>query len=113
MRRFGANKDRRGLQELNPQFVWGGDAITLDSTDKVWIDHCKFSLIGRQMIVSGWGAAGHVTISNNEFDGVTSWSAGCNGKRMYPRRSPSPLPLSHLVALPLSGESCNSIEVRC
>ncbi|KAH8884717.1 pectin lyase-like protein [Thozetella sp. PMI_491] len=68
---------------LNPEYVWGGDAITLDGADKVWIDHNKFSLIGRQMIVSGWGAAGHVTISNNEFDGVTSWSSGCNGKHYW------------------------------
>lgn len=71
------------LQELNPQFVWGGDAITLDNCDKVWIDHNKFSLIGRQMIVSGWGAAGHVTISDNEFDGKSTWSAGCNGKHYW------------------------------
>lgn len=68
---------------LNPQYVWGGDAITLDGADYVWIDHNKFSLIGRQMIVSGWGTAGHVTISNNEFDGVTTWSAGCNGKHYW------------------------------
>ncbi|KAK7428396.1 hypothetical protein QQZ08_005015 [Neonectria magnoliae] len=71
------------ITELNPQFVWGGDAITLDDCDKIWIDHNKFSLIGRQMIVSGWGAAGHVTISDNEFDGKTSWSAGCNGKHYW------------------------------
>ncbi|KAH6886203.1 pectin lyase fold/virulence factor [Thelonectria olida] len=71
------------ITNLNPEYVWGGDAITLDGADKVWIDHCKFSLIGRQMLVSGWGAAGHVTISNNEFDGVTSWSAGCNGKHYW------------------------------
>ncbi|OBT74006.1 hypothetical protein VF21_05973 [Pseudogymnoascus sp. 05NY08] len=71
------------ITELNPQYVWGGDAITLDGTDKVWIDHCKFSLIGRQMIVSGWGAAGHVTISNNDFDGATSWSASCNGEHYW------------------------------
>ncbi|ETS85401.1 putative pectin lyase F-1 [Pestalotiopsis fici W106-1] len=68
---------------LNPQFVWGGDALTLDDADRVWIDHNKFSLIGRQMIVSGWGKAGKVTISNNEFDGVTSWSSGCNGKHYW------------------------------
>lgn len=35
------------------------------------------------MIVSGWGTAGHVTISNNEFDGRTSWSSGCNGKHYW------------------------------
>jgi pectate lyase len=71
------------ITELNPEYVWGGDAITLDGSDMVWIDHNKFSLAGRQFIVSGWGAAGHVTISNNEFDGVTEWSAGCNGKHYW------------------------------
>ncbi|KAL6922660.1 hypothetical protein ACHAPO_008558 [Fusarium lateritium] len=69
--------------ELNPQYVWGGDAITLDGSDRVWIDHNKFSLVGRQFIVSGWGAAGKVTISDNEFDGRTTWSSGCNGKHYW------------------------------
>ncbi|KAF2018283.1 polysaccharide lyase family 1 protein [Aaosphaeria arxii CBS 175.79] len=69
--------------ELNPQFVWGGDALTLDNTDRIWIDHNKISLVGRQMIVSGWGKAGRVTISDNEFDGRTTWSAGCNGKHYW------------------------------
>ncbi|PKY08422.1 pectin lyase-like protein [Aspergillus campestris IBT 28561] len=71
------------ITDLNPQYVWGGDAITLDDTDQVWVDHNKISLIGRQFIVSGWGKAGHVTISNNEFDGATEWSSGCNGKHYW------------------------------
>jgi pectin lyase len=28
---------------LNPQYVWGGDAITLDGSDKIWIDHVTVS----------------------------------------------------------------------
>ncbi|KAL4980293.1 pectin lyase fold/virulence factor [Aspergillus desertorum] len=71
------------LTDTNPQYVWGGDLITLDECDRVWIDHNKFSLAGRQFIVSGWGAAGHVTISDDEFDGVTNWSSGCNGKHYW------------------------------
>jgi len=35
------------------------------------------------MIVSGWNAAGHVTISNNEFDGTTPWSATCNNEHYW------------------------------
>jgi pectin lyase len=42
------------ITELNPQFIWGGDAITLDGTDQIWIDHVKVSLVGRQMFVSGY-----------------------------------------------------------
>jgi pectate lyase len=45
------------ITELNPQYIWGGDAITLDGTNKVWIDHVKISLIGRQMFVSGYEAS--------------------------------------------------------
>jgi pectin lyase len=29
------------ITELNPQYVWGGDAITLEGSDMVWIDHVK------------------------------------------------------------------------
>jgi len=35
------------------------------------------------MIVSGWGVGGHVTISHNEFDGTTSYSATCNGEHYW------------------------------
>ncbi|KAJ5115368.1 hypothetical protein NUU61_001127 [Penicillium alfredii] len=66
------------ITELNPQYIWGGDAITLDGTDQIWIDHVKVSLVGRQMFVSGYEASGKVTISNSEFDGRTSWSASCD-----------------------------------
>jgi pectin lyase len=71
------------ITDLNPQYIWGGDAITLAGSDLVWIDHCKISLIGRQMIVSGYEKAGRVTISNCEFDGRTSWSAQCNGQHYW------------------------------
>ncbi|PWW74910.1 Polysaccharide Lyase Family 1 protein [Tuber magnatum] len=62
--------------ELNPQYIWGGDAIILADSD-------MFSLIGRQMIATGYAKAGRVTISNNEFDGNTSWSAACNGDHYW------------------------------
>jgi hypothetical protein len=26
------------ITEINPRYVWGGDAITLDNVDMVWID---------------------------------------------------------------------------
>ncbi|CAF2069759.1 unnamed protein product [Rotaria magnacalcarata] len=71
------------ITNLNPQYIWGGDAITLAGSDLIWIDHCKFSLIGRQMIVTGFEPAGRVTISNCEFDGQTSWSATCNRQHYW------------------------------
>ncbi|AZE89215.1 pectate lyase [Pseudomonas orientalis] len=71
------------LSDINPRVVWGGDALTLDDADGVWIDHNTFARIGRQMIVTGWGSATHVTISNNEFDGRTPYSATCDGHHYW------------------------------
>ncbi|KAJ5167625.1 uncharacterized protein N7482_003219 [Penicillium canariense] len=71
------------ITDLNPQYIWGGDAITLDGTDQIWIDHVKISLIGRQMFVAGFDSSGRVTISNSEFDGRTSWSASCDGHHYW------------------------------
>ncbi|KAI8623680.1 polysaccharide lyase family 1 protein [Xylariaceae sp. FL1651] len=67
------------ITDINPKYVWGGDAITLDGTDLVWIDHVTTSLIGRQHIVLGNDASNRVTISNSFIDGRTSWSATCDG----------------------------------
>lgn len=71
------------ISDINAGIVWGGDAITLDDTDRVWIDHNYFSRIGRQMIVAGWGKASNVTISNNEFDGRSEFSVTCNGAHYW------------------------------
>lgn len=27
------------ITDINPQYVWGGDAITINQADNVWIDH--------------------------------------------------------------------------
>jgi pectate lyase len=71
------------ITELNPQYIWGGDAISLDGTNNVWIDHVKVSLVGRQMFACGYEQSGHVTISNSEFDGRTSWSDTCDGHHYW------------------------------
>ncbi|KAJ5670824.1 pectin lyase F [Penicillium maclennaniae] len=44
------------ITELNPQYISGGDAITLDGTNKIWIDHVKIFLIGRQMFITAYEA---------------------------------------------------------
>ena len=38
------------ITELNPQYIWGGDAIQAYGADLLWVDRVKFSLIGRQMV---------------------------------------------------------------
>jgi pectin lyase len=35
------------ITNLNPQYVWGGDAITVNNADMVWIDHVKVSVTRR------------------------------------------------------------------
>ncbi|KAG8169646.1 hypothetical protein KVR01_000391 [Diaporthe batatas] len=70
------------ITDLNPGLVWGGDALELQGNDGVWIDHCKFSLIGRMMIVAHYEAS-RVTISNTEFDGETTTSATCNANHYW------------------------------
>lgn len=69
--------------EINPQYVWGGDAISIAGADMIWIDHVKTSNIGRQHLVLGNAASNRVTISNSEFDGSTNWSATCDNHVSY------------------------------
>ncbi|KAG9251431.1 pectin lyase 2 [Emericellopsis atlantica] len=73
------------ITELNPEFVWGGDALTIDGADLVWIDHVTTSRIGRQHFVFGNNASGRVTVSNCDIDGRSSWSAdtGCTGHHYW------------------------------
>lgn len=67
------------ITELNPQYVWGGDAITLAGTDLIWIDHVTTDKIARQHIVLGEDASGRVSITNSNIDGESEWSATCDG----------------------------------
>ncbi|KAL4986512.1 pectin lyase B [Aspergillus falconensis] len=67
------------ITDLNPKYVWGGDAITIDNADMVWIDHVTTARIGRQHLVLGTDASNRVTVSNSYFNGVTSYSATCDG----------------------------------
>lgn len=67
------------ITDLNPQYVWGGDAITLAGTDLIWIDHVTTDQIGRQHIVLGEDASGRVSITNSNIDGESTYSATCDG----------------------------------
>ncbi|OJJ45081.1 hypothetical protein ASPZODRAFT_70393 [Penicilliopsis zonata CBS 506.65] len=67
------------ITDINAKYVWGGDAITIDESDLVWIDHVTTARIGRQHIVLGTEADNRVTISNHFFDGETDYSATCDG----------------------------------
>ncbi|KAI9374132.1 pectin lyase A [Aspergillus egyptiacus] len=67
------------ITDINPKYVWGGDAITLNDCDLVWIDHVTTARIGRQHIVLGTQADNRVTISNCFIDGESDYSATCDG----------------------------------
>jgi len=68
---------------INPGVVWGGDALDMQGGNtKIWVDHCKFSLIGRMFVVSHYDGS-EATLSNNEFDGVTTTSATCNDNHYW------------------------------
>jgi pectate lyase len=71
------------ITSINPKVVFGGDAIELQGASKVWIDHNRVSLIGRQFMVSHYNPNPNVTISYNEFDGNTPYSASCNGEHYW------------------------------
>lgn len=70
------------ITELNPEVVWGGDALEITGNDGVWVDHCKFSLVGRMFVVSH-DSPSRITISNTEFDGETTTSATCNNNHYW------------------------------
>lgn len=76
------------ITELNPHLVWGGDAIYMQGTsskamERVWIDHVKVSRVGRQMLVTNHAGVKGLTISNSEFDGITKYSASCDGRHYW------------------------------
>nr|Q5BAU9.2 RecName: Full=Pectin lyase A; Short=PLA; Flags: Precursor [Aspergillus nidulans FGSC A4]ABF50854.1 pectin lyase [Aspergillus nidulans] len=67
------------ITDINPKYVWGGDAITLNDVDMVWIDHVTTARIARQHIVLGTEADNRVTISNSFINGESDYSATCDG----------------------------------
>lgn len=67
------------ITNLNPQYVWGGDAISMASTNLIWIDHVKTSNLGRQHYSFGQDPNAAVTISNSYISGATDYSATCDG----------------------------------
>ncbi|PYI03940.1 pectin lyase D [Aspergillus sclerotiicarbonarius CBS 121057] len=71
------------VTDINAKYVWGGDAITLNDADLVWIDHVTTARIGRQHYVLGTEADNRVSITNNYIDGESDYSATCDGHHYW------------------------------
>ncbi|CAI5734243.1 unnamed protein product [Hyaloperonospora brassicae] len=78
------------ITELNPHFVWGGDAIFVPGSNggttvgnNVWLDHVKVSRVGRQMVATNSAGVAGMTISNSDFDGRTDFSSSCDGHHYW------------------------------
>ncbi|KAJ7036581.1 pectin lyase-like protein [Mycena alexandri] len=69
--------------DINEEFVWGGDALQIDGGSNIWVDSNYFQNIGRQMVVTGFGAVTKTTFSNNVFNGASTYSATCNGQHYW------------------------------
>ncbi|KFY34799.1 hypothetical protein V494_06460, partial [Pseudogymnoascus sp. VKM F-4513 (FW-928)] len=67
------------ITNLNPQYVWGGDAIVFSGTSKIWVDHVTTSSLGRQHYSFGQESDTLITISNSFINGQTDYSATCDG----------------------------------
>lgn len=93
------------ITNLNPKYVWGGDALSFSGTKNIWIDHVtvsflSFSLhpsvqqvnsvlttlmgrqtssLGRQHYSFGSDSSTGITISNSFINGETAQSSTCNG----------------------------------
>ncbi|KAJ6465174.1 pectin lyase-like protein [Mycena vitilis] len=67
------------ITDINAEYVWGGDALQIDGGSNIWVDSNYFQHIGRQMVVTGYGAVTKTTFSNNVFNGDSTYSATCNG----------------------------------
>lgn len=57
----------------------GGDAISFDGADLVWIDHVTTASPGRQHYVFGFNPSKRITLSNNFINGESDFSTGCDG----------------------------------
>lgn len=67
------------ITNLNPQYVWGGDAFVFSDTSLIWVDHVTTSSPGRQHYSFGQEADSAITISNSFINGQTDYSATCDG----------------------------------
>ncbi|KAM0231447.1 hypothetical protein ACHAPO_008557 [Fusarium lateritium] len=67
------------VTDLNPEYVWGGDAISFDEAELVWVDHVTTARTGRQHYCFGHSPSKKITLSNNFINGKSPFSTGGDG----------------------------------
>lgn len=67
------------IENINPGLVEAGDAITLNNSSHVWIDHVRFSMISDGHV--DIQDSSNVTLSWNRFDGINP--AVCGSQHHY------------------------------
>ncbi|KAE8736846.1 hypothetical protein FOCC_FOCC017696 [Frankliniella occidentalis] len=71
------------ISDINPQVIWGGDAIVFNKATNIWIHKCTIRNIGRQHLVSYVQENTGITVSSCLFDGTTDYSAYCDGTHYW------------------------------
>ncbi|KAM3074917.1 hypothetical protein ACMFMG_008323 [Clarireedia jacksonii] len=96
------------ITNINSGSVWGGGGLMLDGNADVWIDHCKFSKVGRMFIVYDFNA-NTVAISNTKFDSVITTSATYSKTHTgAPCLSPTATKLK-LLSTATTGTTCQAV----
>lgn len=72
IRREGGERSQYPSQEKEPISLMIWDA-----------ENFAYHTILTQSFCSGYDASGRVTLSFNEFDGQTNWSASCDGRHYW------------------------------
>ncbi|CAG7559813.1 unnamed protein product [Fusarium equiseti] len=67
------------ITDLNPEYVWGGDILSFDEAELVWVDHVTTARPGRQHYVFGHSPSKKITLSNNFINGESPFSTGGDG----------------------------------
>jgi pectate lyase len=68
------------LREINPSLIEAGDAITINDSHHVWLDHCAFSLISDGYMDIRDGSS-NITVSYNHIDGQNAHV--CDGQHNF------------------------------
>jgi pectate lyase len=68
------------ISEINPSLIEAGDALTINTSHHVWVDHCKFSMISDGYLDIRYGSSA-VTVSNNVIDGANAYV--CDGQHNF------------------------------